>query len=142
MMVLRRRKRNLKSVGAEADRGPLYVPLRDLPKAALTVKLVTPNLKTQVPRALDIGYFGMLIEFDSSKFSDLAFGSPVELRLRLGVIAVKLVAEVRRSQGRRYRLAFPESLEEGNVTAPPALRRIVDALEAQWLQSRSTTAPV
>ena len=81
-MVLRRRKRNLKSVGAEADRGPLYVPLRDLPKAALTVKLVTPNLKTQVPRALDIGYFGMLIEFDSSKFSDLAFGSPVELRLR------------------------------------------------------------
>ena len=143
-MAVRQEKRSQpKPVLSEADQGLLCIPLRDLEDTGLGVKLVTVEKEVWTPRPLDIGFCGMLIEFDSDKVPELAFGSAVELRLRFGVTTVMLAGEVRRSQGRRYRLSFPESLVgEGPVDPPVALRKIVSALGAMWLQSRSTTASV
>ena len=143
MAVRRTERAKPKPVSSEANQGLLCVPLRDLEDTGLGVKLVTVDKKVWTPRPLDIGFCGMLIEFDSGKVPQLPFGSAVELRLRFGVTTVKLAGEVRRSQGRRYRLSFPESLVgEGPVNPPVALRKIVSALEALWLQSRSTIASV
>ncbi len=143
-MAVRRKKRaKSQPVSGAADQGLLCVPLRDLEDTGLGVKLVTGDKKVWTPRPLDIGYCGMLIEFDTGKVPLLTFGAAVELRLRFGVTTVKLAGEVRRSQGRRYRLSFPESLVgEGPVNPPNALRKIVSALEALWLESRSTIASV
>ena len=117
--------------------------MRDLEDTGLGVKLITTDKKVWTPRPLDIGFCGMLIEFDSGKVPRLTFGAAVELRLRFGATTVKLAGEVRRSQGNRYRLSFPESLVgEGPVDPPTALRKIIRALEALWLQSRSTIASV
>ncbi len=143
MAVRRKRGVKPKLVSSESDQGLLCVPLRDLEDTGLGLKLVTTDKKVWTPRPLDIGFCGMLIEFDSGKVPRLAFGSAVELRLRCGTTNVKLAGEVRRSQGRRYRLSFPESLVgEGPVNPPAALRKIVRALETLWLQSRSTIASV
>ena len=143
MAIRRKRGAKPKADPNEADQGLLCVPLRDLEDTGLGVKLVTKDKKVWLPRPLDIGFCGMLIEFDSGKEPRLAFGAAVELLLRFEGATVKLAGEVRRSQGRRYRLSFPESLVgEGPVDPPAALRRIVSALESLWLQSRSTIASV
>ena len=143
-MAIRRKSRaKPKPASSHTDQGLLCISLRDLEDTGLGVKLITPDKKVWTPRPLDIGFCGMLIEFDSGKPPRLTFGAAVELQLRFGATTVKLAGEVRRSQGNRYRLSFPESLVGAGAVDPPAdLRKIISALEALWLQSRSAIASV
>ena len=103
--------------------------------SGLSVQAFSPGDRpVSRPTAIDLSIAGILIEFLPDVEPHLPIGAKIDLELRLGADVAQLSAEVRRRDGHRYGLSFPGVLTPRGPHPPEPLRRIVQALERQWLQ--------
>ncbi|MBN2320092.1 MAG: PilZ domain-containing protein [Acidobacteria bacterium] len=103
-------------------------------REGLFVRLLLANGRTLFPKPIDLSLTGILIEFDETEDPDLLSPSEVELELRLEAHSVQLKAVIKRRDGHRYGLFFPETVTSGGINAPSSLRLITMALERALLQ--------
>jgi len=122
-----------KVIGTEA-RTAYRVPIGKKP--APCARLSTQDGQILLPIPIDISLTGILVEFATAEDPDLTPSEEVDLELHLGDDTVHLRAEVRRRDGHRYGLFFPETVTKCGVQAPQSLRNIVENLERAWLQKR------
>ena len=101
-----------------------------------SVRLSTAKGGTFFPKPKDLSLTGISVEFDETKDPDLSPSVELWLELHLDNHAVLLKSEIKRRDGRRYSLFFPEVITEHGVCAPMPLRKIVQSLESALLQER------
>jgi hypothetical protein len=103
----------------------------------LTVSLTTEDGCQWKPRAMDLSLSGISIEFgDQAIYPKYPVGSEVDLEIELPPDSVKLKGEVRRRSGPSYGIFFPGVVASHGYSPPPELKKIVSALEREWLQAR------
>ena len=90
------------------------------------------------PQAIDISLTGILVEFPSEDVPEIDVDTKVQIELGLDDIEIDLVGDVRRRDGQRYGILFPETLKGAHVEPPDGLKTIVRKLEKIWLQRRVT----
>jgi hypothetical protein len=85
---------------------------------------------------IDISFTGILLEFSPETDPDFSISEEVDLELYLRGNTVCLRAEVRRRNGHRYGLFFPETVNKHGVQVPESMRNIVEELERARLKER------
>lgn len=115
-------------------RGALRVPTLG---SELAVELMVEDDELHRPRVRNLSATGMLVEFDAETDPGLRPFDKVATAVRLGEERAVLRGIVRRCEptagGTIYGLLFPETT--GGVV-PESLRRIVDQIEREWLESQ------
>lgn len=115
----------------EARRAHRYPVYSD---SGLRVRVLTSNHQEWRPEAVDISLCGIQLDFPPDDQPEFYVGAPCEVLLQLDNTSVELTGEVRRRNGRRYGLLFPETIQDGAIVAPNALRTIVQAIERKFRQ--------
>lgn len=105
-------------------------------KVVPLVRLSTGESRILLPKPKDLSLTGILVEFDEVEDPDLLPQAELWLELILDDDAVLLKSVIKRREGHRYSLFFPEVLTKHGVYAPPPLRKIVKSLESNLLQER------
>jgi hypothetical protein len=119
-------------VGVE-KRGTFRVRVVD-PAHGLDLEVTTEDGKTWSPRLVDLSLTGMQIAFPTRE-PELTVYSRVNVLLRLKKtdLCCQLRGVVRRRDGKRYGLFFPEAVRGGEICPPEALRKLVEAVEQLWM---------
>lgn len=92
--------------------------------------------KIGTPRAIDISFTGILVEFPSDDVAEIEIDSKVQLELVLDDLEIDIEGVIRRRDGQRYGILFPETIKGSHVAPPDALNTLVHRLERIWLQRR------
>ncbi len=120
---------------AGADPRQIYrVPI--MREAALPAWVSTLDGRMLAVRAVNISVAGILVELPAGE--ELEIGDRLALRLvdPERRTHMEIEAIVRRRDGRKYGLFFPEVLKDGEIEPPAALRGLVSDLESEWLRRR------
>ena len=124
-------KPSTRIIGMES-RMSYRVPIGE--KVVPTVRVTTTEGQTFLPKPIDLSLTGILIEFDETEDPDLFLYDELGLELSLDKEMVQLKSVVKRRDGHRYGLFFPESVNMRGVNAPHSLRTIVESLERAFLK--------
>jgi hypothetical protein len=101
------------------------------------VRLFTPIGRILLPKPIDLSLTGIMVEFDEMEDPELLPTVELKIELRLDTHVVQLKSVVKRRDGHRYGLYFPEVVSKHGVNAPESLRKIVESLERALLQERA-----
>ena len=102
------------------------------------VRLFTKEGGVHLPKPIDLSLTGILVEFNKAEDPDFLPSDELRLELRLDEYAIQLKAVVKRRDGRRYGLFFPEIVTNHGLHSPQTLRKIVAFLESALLQERAS----
>jgi hypothetical protein len=119
---------------ASENRSGFRVPI--LKGSAPLVQILSDESMLSTPRALDISVTGILVEFPPAEAPEFPIDTKVRLKIRFEDTALDLKGLVRRKQGGRYGIFFPEVIKGIHIEPPEALAKIVRKLEAIWLRQR------
>jgi hypothetical protein len=114
-----------KIIGMES-RMSYRVPIGE--KFAPSVRMFTKEGRVFLPKPIDLSYTGILIEFDKKEDPNFQPSDEVRLELRLDKYLIQLKAVVKRRDGNRYGLFFPEIVTQHGINPPQALQKIVASL--------------
>lgn len=108
----------------------------------LTARLVADGRDLGAADPMDLSASGIRLDLEGESGgidcapAGLEFAGPLEVELRLGDAHARLRAELRRREGSRVALLFPDTLRGGRLAPPPALAQIVRELEERALRLR------
>ncbi len=136
--VLRSEERGPTAGGQIALRPPTQLASENLRSALRVSNLRGTELRVRVaserhsPRTvtpLDLSFSGMLLEMPECGSSDFGVHEVVDLELSLAGQSAWLLGIVRRRNGRRVGIHFPEALQAGRIEPPPDLAGIIRRLQ-------------
>ncbi len=136
--VLRSEERGPGAGGQIALRPPTQLASENLRSALRVSNLRGTELRVRVaserhsPRTatpLDLSFSGMLVEMPESSSSDFGVHEVVDLELSLAGQSTWLLGVVRRRNGRRVGIHFPEALQAGRIEPPADLEGIIRRLQ-------------
>ena len=102
----------------------------------LKVRLFAKGGRVLLPKPIDLSYTGCLIEFAPAEDPGLPTGTELKLQLISEKEFVDLTAEIRRRDGHRYGLFFPEVIGAQGIRPPEALRSMLENLERIRLREK------
>lgn len=106
--------------------------------APVRLVLEDSGYHTHEPDLIDASHGGLLVEFPREQDPDLPLGSPVKVTLELDDNVARYFAEIRHHRERRYGLMFVELPDADKALKDEAaFRKILETLQALWLQARS-----
>lgn len=105
-------------------------------KVVPLVRLSTVDGRVLHPKPKDLSLTGIMIEFDEIEDPDLQPASELWLELGLDDHEVLLKSVIKRRDGPRYFLFFPEAATSDGIHAPLPLRKIIDALDRAQMQEK------
>ena len=114
-----------KLIGMES-RMSYRVPIGE--KFAPSVRIFTKDGRVFLPKPIDLSFTGILIEFDETEDPDFRLSEDLGLELRLNKYLVHIKAVVKRRDGHRYGLFFPEAVTRNGLNPPQALQKIFASL--------------
>jgi hypothetical protein len=135
--ILRSEERRLDGGGQIALRPPTRLASEDLRSALrvsdlsgteLRVRITSDRRSPRIATPLDLSFSGMLLEMSAAERSELAIHEVVDLELSLGGQSAWLLGVVRRKNGRRVGIHFPEALQAGRIDPPRDLAGIIRRL--------------
>jgi hypothetical protein len=100
--------------------------LRD---SELRVRVASERLSPRIATPLDLSFSGMLLEVAESGPSEFGVHEVVDLELSLAGQSAWLLGVVRRRNGRRLGIHFPETLRAGRIEPPADLEGIIRRLQ-------------
>jgi hypothetical protein len=106
-------------------------------KVVPLVRLFTPIGRILLPKPIDLSLTGIMVEFDEREDPELLPTVELNIELSLDTHVVQLKSVVKRRDGHRYGLYFPEVVSNHDVNAPDSLRKIIESLERTLLQERA-----
>jgi hypothetical protein len=112
------------------------VPIPD--EAPVRLALEDSGYQTHQPGLVDASHGGLLVEFPLDQDPNLDLGSPVKVTLELDDNVARYFAEIRHHRDGRYGLMFVELPDADTALKDEAaFRKILDTLQALWLEARS-----
>jgi len=93
------------------------------------VRLRTADNRILLPKPVDLSQTGILVEFEEAEDPDLSPSAELGLELYLDPHTVFLKSIVKRRDGHRYGLFFPEVHTKDGIAAPQSFRKIIESLE-------------
>ncbi len=135
--ILRSEERRLDGGGQIALRPPTRLASEDLRSALrvsdlsgteLRVRITSDRRSPRIATPLDLSFSGMLLEMSEAERSELVVHEVVDLELSLGGQSAWLLGVVRRKNGRRVGIHFPEALQAGRIDPPRDLAGIIRRL--------------
>lgn len=132
-------------VAASDNRAACRVPV--LPTTPLRIQAMGPDRKVIQPKPFEISLAGVGLDL-SEGCGDPGWreGSRLDLILKLGgeeedqvqpLDPIKLAGVVRRKEGPKLSIYFPECLSADGLQPPPELKTLFKSLERIYLQSRA-----